>query len=110
MASFFSGVISWVILGMYYYNSYVLPEAYGGEVMDDAIWDSIYISSTPAFAISVVFFIVVSLLTQKIDPPKILTDLEGVPVDRRNTFAWDPPLPEVEEREKEEERLAAIVR
>jgi len=100
LASFFSGVISWGILGVYYYNSYVLPVAYEGEVMDDAVWDSIYISSTPAFAISVVVFIVGSLLTQKIDPPKLLTDLKGRVVDRRNSFAWSPPLPEVEEEEK----------
>ena len=77
LASFFSGMISWLILGVYYYTSYVLPVVYEGEVMDDAIWDSIYISSTPAFFISVIAFFVVSLLTQKIDPPKALTDING---------------------------------
>jgi Na+/proline symporter len=90
LASFFSGVISWVILTIYYYSSYVLPIAYEGEVMDDAVWDSIYIASAPAFFISVIFLIVVSLLTQKQDPPKVLTDIDGKPVDTKNIFAWSP--------------------
>ncbi len=94
MASFFSGVISWIILAVYYYNSYVLPVAYEGEVMDDAVWDSIYIASTPAFFLSVVVFFVVSLLTQKQDPPKPLMDINGKPVDMRNPFAWSKPLDE----------------
>lgn len=94
LASFFSGVISWVVLGVFYYNSYVLPVMYEGEVADDAVWDSIYIASTPAFIISVVFFVVASLATQKIDPPKILTDIHGKPVNYKNAFAWSPELPE----------------
>ena len=98
LASFFSGVISWVVLGIYYYNSYVLPIVYEGEVMDDAIWDSIYISSTPAFFISVLVFIVASLLSQKQDPPKILTDLNGKPVDTRNPYAWSKSMDEGESK------------
>ncbi len=88
LASFFSGVISWVILTVYYYSSYVLPVIYEGEFADDAVWDSIYIASAPAFFISVVFFFVVSLLTQKQDPPKVLTDINGKLVDTKNIFAW----------------------
>ncbi len=30
----------------------------------------------------------VSLLTQKKDPPKALTDIDGKPVNTRNIFAW----------------------
>lgn len=88
LASFLSGVISWIVLTFYYYSSYVLPVVYEGEIADDAVWDSIYIASAPAFFISVVFLIVVSLLTQKQDPPKVLTDINGNPVDTRNIFAW----------------------
>lgn len=94
MASFFSGVISWIILAVYYYNSYVLPVVYEGEAMDDAVWDSIYIASTPAFLLSVVVFFVASWLTQKLDPPKPLVDINGKPVDMRNPFAWSKPLDE----------------
>lgn len=88
LASFFSGVISWVALTFYYYNSYVLPIAYEGEAAEDAIWDSIYIASAPAFFISVVFLFVGSWLTQKQDPPKLLTDINGELVDTKNIFAW----------------------
>jgi len=97
LASFFSGVVSWVILTFYYYSSYVLPVVYEGELADDAVWDSIYIASAPAFFISVAAFFVVSLLTQKQDPPKVLTDIYGKPVDTRNIFAWSKtPEPEKE--------------
>ncbi len=81
LASFFSGVISWVALAFYYYPA-TLEVCEG--VAEDATWDAIYISSFPAFAISVVALIVVSLLTQKKDPPKVLTDINGKPVDMRN--------------------------
>jgi SSS family transporter len=88
LASFFSGVISWIVLTFVWMQTYVLPVKYGGEMMDDVVWDSIYIASTPAFFISVIFLIVVSLLTQKIDPPKLLTDINGKLVNTKNIFAW----------------------
>jgi SSS family transporter len=88
LASFFSGVISWVALTFYYMYSYILPVVYEGEMMDDVVWDSIYIASTPAFVISVVFLFVVSLLTQKRNPPIALTDINGKSVDTHNIFAW----------------------
>jgi hypothetical protein len=81
-------MISWVILGLFYYHSYVLPIVYEGEVMEDAVWDSIYISSAPAFFISVIVLFIASLLTQKIDPPKALTDINGKLVNTKNIFAW----------------------
>jgi len=88
LASFFGGVVSWLILTFLFYSQYVLPVIYEGEVMDDAVWDSIYIASTPAFFISVVLLIVVSLLTQKSNPPKILTDINGKPVDMTNVIGF----------------------
>ena len=88
IASFFSGLISWVILTLAWMYMYVLPVVYEGEMMDDVIWDSIYIATTPAFFISVLALFVVSLLTQKQDPPKALTDINGQPVDTKNIFAW----------------------
>jgi hypothetical protein len=36
----------------------------------------------------VIFFIVVSLLTQKMDPPKPLTDIFGNPVDMTNAIGF----------------------
>lgn len=88
LASFFSGVISWIILTFVWMYTYILPVVYEGEMTDEVVWDSIYIASTPAFFISVVFFIVVSLLTQKSDPPKPLKDINGNIVDMSEPFAW----------------------
>ncbi len=84
LASFGVGVVSWIVLGVYYYYSYVLPVGYDGEV-GDAIWDiffdSTMVSAFPAFVLSVITLVVVSLLTQKQDPPKTLTDINGEVVD-----------------------------
>ena len=88
--SFFSGMVSWLVLTLGWMYMYVLPVVYEGEMMDDVIWDSIYIASFPAFAISVIALIVGSLLTQKKDPPKLLTDIDGNLVDTNNVFAWSP--------------------
>jgi solute:Na+ symporter, SSS family len=93
LASFFSGVISWLILTMVWMYTYILPVVYEGEMMDDVVWDSIYIASFPAFVISVVVLIVVSLLTQKSDPPKLLTDIDGNLVNTKNIFAWSKEEP-----------------
>ncbi len=49
--------------------------------MDCAFWDAVYIASLPAFLISIVTMIVVSLATQKQDPPKEITDVDGKPFD-----------------------------
>jgi SSS family transporter len=96
LASFFSGMISWIVLTLTWMYTYVLPVVYEGEMMDDVIWDSIYIASFPAFAISVVALIVGSLATQKKDPPKELTDINGKPVDTKSIFAWSKTPKEVE--------------
>jgi Na+/proline symporter len=88
MWSFFSGVISWLILTLLWMYTYILPVVYEGEMMDDVVWDSIYIASFPAFVISVIALIVVSLWTQKSDPPKTLTDIYGKPVNTKDIFAW----------------------
>ncbi len=56
-------------------NTGVVEE--GLVYMDWAIWDAIYIGSIPAFGVSIVLMIIVSLATQKKDPPKPLRDIEG---------------------------------
>jgi SSS family transporter len=49
--------------------------------MDCAFWDAVYIASLPAFLISILVMIVGSLATQKQDPPKEITDVDGKPFD-----------------------------
>lgn len=59
-------------------------------VADCAFWDATYIASFPAFFISFFLTIIVSLFTQKIDPPKPITDVDGNPLDvsLKNIFGW----------------------
>ncbi|CAG1011590.1 Sodium/pantothenate symporter [Anaerolineales bacterium] len=85
LTSFFSGTISWVFLSMYYYQETIV--ACEADVQC-ATWDAVYIGSTPAFFISVVVFLVVSVATGKIDPPKILTNIYGKPVDMKHPLGW----------------------
>jgi Na+/proline symporter len=89
LTSFFSGSISWGLLSVYYYN---LPEVGTYAICEGdaycSLWDSVYIASTPAFAISVVAFIVASLATGKIDPPKVLKNIYGKPVDMKHALGW----------------------
>lgn len=49
--------------------------------MDCAFWDAVSIASLPAFLISIVAIIVVSLATQKQDPPMPITDVDGKELD-----------------------------
>ena len=85
LSSMIVGTVSWVILTFAYYPTTL--EICEGFV-EDATWDAVYIASFPAFLLSIVVLIVVSLLTQKSDPPKALTDLDGKPVDMRNPFGF----------------------
>ncbi len=48
---------------------------------DCAFWDATYIASFPAFFMSLFLMVVVSLLTQKQDPPKPITDIDGKVID-----------------------------
>ncbi len=53
-----------------------------------AFWDATYIASFPAFFISLALVILVSLFTQKQDPPKPITDIDGklLDISAKNIF------------------------
>jgi Na+/proline symporter len=81
VAAFFAGLATWVIA--YFWalpttkvmNTGILAE---GEVyMEWAVSDALFIAITPAGIVSVLTLIVVSLLTQKTDPPRPIRDVEG---------------------------------
>lgn len=84
IAAFIGGFISWAILLVIVYYS-----GLGGDSTlvvcagdtDCAFWDAVYVSSFPAFFISLALQIIVSLATQKVDPPKPITDIDGKPLD-----------------------------
>jgi len=77
IAAFLAGFASWIAILLYYYPSTL--EACGGDV-ECGLWDAIYVASTPAFIISLLTIVVVSLLTQKRDAPRPLTDVDGNPL------------------------------
>jgi len=104
VVSFLGGVVAWVGLSIFYYFSYVLPVGYEGEVGDaiwDAFFDSTMVAATPAFIISVVLLFVVSLATQKVDPPKVLTDINNKPVNMKNPFGWSKTPEEIEDADRD---------
>lgn len=87
------GFVSWVALSFYYYyaetaeaNIGIIEE--GVVYVEWAMWDAVYIASTPAFFISVIVMVVVSLLTSKFDPAKPLADIEGKPMKMVNWAGW----------------------
>ncbi len=98
LTSFFAGSISWVIFAVYYYYA---PEIGTFAICEGdpycSLWDAVYIGSAPAFFVSVVSFIVASLATGKIDPPKILKDIYGRPVSMKNALGWSKLNEEPEE-------------
>ncbi|HET6425361.1 MAG TPA: sodium:solute symporter family protein [Planctomycetaceae bacterium] len=89
IASTISGAVVWVVGIVIYYPSTIAANLDEGGVVDwgvreDAIWDAVYIASTPAFVVSVVLMVLVSLATYKWDKPLPLTDVDGNPLPLKN--------------------------
>ncbi|MCX8063432.1 MAG: hypothetical protein N3D16_12700, partial [Anaerolineales bacterium] len=86
IAALVGGFVFWVLLGIYYYqtSTFAICEA----DFECAFWDAVYISSFPAFIISVILQIVVSLATQKVDAPMQLTDVDGNPLELKLQLGW----------------------
>lgn len=103
IAAFLGGFISWAILGIFYYRISTF-DACAGD-FECAFWDAVYISSLPAFLVSVVLQVVVSLFTQKVDAPMQLTDVDGNPLELKKRLGflslkdaiWGKPEEEIEE-------------
>lgn len=85
IASLLAGFLSWLAILLAYYP--MTLGACGGDV-DCGMWDAIYMASTPAFVISVVAMIAVSLLTLRRDPPRPLTDVDGNPLPLANRLGF----------------------
>ena len=90
VSSYIAGFLSWVIITICYLPTTKVANTdiveAGKVYMDWAIWDAVYIASTWGFLISIIVLIIVSLLTQKIDPPKILLDADGKVMEIKNWF------------------------
>ncbi|MEO0421314.1 MAG: hypothetical protein AAF184_03190 [Pseudomonadota bacterium] len=77
MASIATGAVSWLVF------IWVLFPHTGGE-----IWDAIYIGAVPAFVLSVVAIVVVSLLTRRSSPPSPARDVDGNDISDTRLFTW----------------------
>jgi len=89
VAALAGGLLSWVAAVLFFMrhatmaaNTGVIEE--GAVYMDWAIWDAVYMGSIPAFAVSIGLMIIVSLVTQRRDPPRPLVDMNGNPFIRRS--------------------------
>ncbi|HPU01861.1 MAG TPA: sodium:solute symporter family protein [Bacillota bacterium] len=84
VAALAGGLLSW-LAAIYLLMKHVTMAANTGVVeegavyMDGAIWDAVYMGSIPAFAVSILLLVVVSLATQRRDPPRPLVDMSGKP-------------------------------
>lgn len=85
VAAYFGGFIAWVAFILIAWHLGIgggdpTIVVCGGDA-DCAFWDATYIASVPAFITSIILLISVSLATQKKDPPKPITDIDGNPLD-----------------------------
>ncbi len=80
VAAYLGGFLAWALCIIIAYNSGIGGESTlvicAGDT-DCAFWDAVYIASLPAFFVSMIMMVVVSLATQKIDKPKPITDIDG---------------------------------
>ena len=95
VAAFWGGLGTWIISYFIYLpmttaanTDLGLNGAETGVYFDWAMWDSLYISSVWALIGSIVFMVVVSLATQKMDTPKPLVDIDGNPLPLVNWVGW----------------------
>jgi Na+/proline symporter len=88
-SSFIGGLVSWIIGYILIYPSIAEKNMINGFFFNSwAMWDTIYVAAVPAFIISIMAFIVGSLVTQKIDPPKPLLDANGNIMEDQGFFFW----------------------
>ncbi|MCG8485804.1 MAG: hypothetical protein MJA31_21035 [Clostridia bacterium] len=78
-AGIVAGCVSWIALVFVFL---------GFEDIAGDIWESIYMSSVPAFVISLLALIIVSLATQKSDPPNPIRDVDGNDISNTKLFLW----------------------
>lgn len=78
ISSFISGMLAWIIGYVFLYPNIAEKNIIGGVFFQSwAMWDTIYVTAIPAFIISFIAFVVGSLATQKIDPPKEIVDADS---------------------------------
>jgi SSS family transporter len=104
LAGFAGGWISWLISLLILYPTTLEVNAGDAEV---AVWDATYIGSVPAFFISLLLVVIVSLATQKVDLPKPLADVDGKPMAFQRRLGILPLKDALRRLRPDEEKEAA---
>jgi flagellar biosynthesis component FlhA len=55
---------------------------------DEGIWDALFFATIPALVVCVATLIIVSLKTQKSDPPKPMLSASGESMEGKPLFFW----------------------
>ena len=83
-AAYLGGFLAWITFTLIAYHVGILGDSTmvvcAGDT-DCAFWDAVYIASFPAVFLAIFLQVVVSLVTQKINPPLPITDIDGKPLD-----------------------------
>lgn len=87
LAGFVGGWATWLIIVPFLMPATLEMNAGDAEI---AGWDATYIASVPAFLISLILVVGVSLATQKRDQPKDLTDVDGNPLPMKKLLGILP--------------------
>ena len=90
LASFWGGIISWLVLtfavfvpaATNYFDEGVTLFADFGYILENGyLEDAVYIAAVPAFFISCITLVIASLMSQEKDPPKAAVDVDGNALD-----------------------------
>ena len=93
VASFFAGVTAWVIgfvwaLPFTLESNWYMVNFEKWYWTDEGIWDALFFATIPALVVCVITLIVVSLRTQKSDPPKTMLTAQGESMEDKPLFFW----------------------
>jgi len=98
VSAFVGGFVTWALASLYFFNvgiggqatsavcEYTADMGVYSEAWWCGLWDSVYIGSFVAFFVSLALMIIVSLATQKANPPRELTDYYGEKMDMKTSL------------------------
>lgn len=98
VSAFVGGFLSWAVATVFFFNTGIGGQATAivceytpdlgaySEAWWCGLWDAVYIGSFVAFFVSMLLMIVVSLATQKVCPPRELTDYYGEKLDMKSSL------------------------
>ncbi len=93
VSSFFAGVTVWIIgfiaaLPFTIESNWYMVNFEQWYWIDEGIWDALFFATIPAAVVCVITLVVVSLKTQKTDPPKPMLSASGENMADKPLFFW----------------------